>query len=353
MKLKSVILRLTAFAALASILTACDKSEETNEIRIGAILPLTGRYADAGSAIRVGFELAREDINAAQAGGKKFRVYFYDTKSEAKNALTGYNQLSTVYGIKTFFTTISENGMVLKPAVLRDGGRLYGILSHVDLLTNGNGHIYRMLQTGTDEAEFLCSYIESSGTSHKIVAYIFNAEAGKAFKNTFKSRLSDRILEIHEFGEDVESLKAMVASSRLKESDCVLAIGYSSALGTVAKLVRQSGFDGPIISNIGFNTPSVIAAAGDAAATVVFNDYDLPSGTPDCADKMERALKEYNTPFSSLSWIAYGALNLMDKAQTSQIDCSKRLDDSAGGVTFHIYEDGRVITGLKMSTLGQ
>lgn len=337
----------------------CDvQQSEGRIVKVGAVLPLTGRFSDAGMAIQAGLELARQDISVN--GGVEFELCFFDTKSEAKNAMMGYNKLSTIDGARLFFTTISENGMVMKPVVLRDGGALFGILSHVDLLRDGNGHVFRFLQTGEDEANYLSDYVLNTVNAEKVVLFVFNAEAGKAFQQVFRERLGNRICKMIEFGEEGDSLRSLVASVNFTEADCVVVVGYSAAMGTVAKLVRQAGFQKDIVANIGFNTPSVIAAAGNAASTVVFNDYDLPYGTEEHDSKVSRSLKQFNTQFSSLSYIAYGAMCLLNAAcmdsdkvpeESVKLYLSGEKAVTAGGVSFHIHNDGRVITGLKMSKL--
>lgn len=335
------------------------QGDDGNVVRIGAILPLTGKHADAGNAIRVGLEFARQKL---ETNSHKYEICYFDTKSDAKNAIMGYNKLKNIENVNMFFTTISENGLALKPAVLRDGGLLFGILSHVDLLSDRDARVFRFLQTGEDEANFMSDYIDKELSAKHIALFIFNAEAGIAFRQTFVKRLGDRIIGIYNYEDNAETVKALIATSNLKDADCAVVVGYSPTMGTVIKQIKQSGFQKTIVANIGFNNPSILAAAGASANDVWFNDYDLPYGTSEHASFTARAEKEFNTPFTSLSYIAYGAMGLIDLAYKNdggsfEEKVKEALNTNATnvfeGVKFVLHPDGRIITGLKMTTFSK
>jgi branched-chain amino acid transport system substrate-binding protein len=69
-----------AAAAGAALLAACGgdgggepKAEAPAEIKIGAVVPVTGRYAAGGAQIKNGYEIALEDVNAA--GGIQIKQF--------------------------------------------------------------------------------------------------------------------------------------------------------------------------------------------------------------------------------------------------------------------------------------
>ncbi len=61
-------------------------------IKLGAVVPLTGRYGAGGAQVRAGYELAVEAVNATggvSVGGKKLplELRILDDESDATNAL--------------------------------------------------------------------------------------------------------------------------------------------------------------------------------------------------------------------------------------------------------------------------
>ena len=88
-------------AATALLVTGCPGNgpTEQREVRIGAVLSLTGRYSEYGESIRRGMELAREMINTADedgvsgVGGRDFVITYEDSGSTPEGAVAAMNRL--------------------------------------------------------------------------------------------------------------------------------------------------------------------------------------------------------------------------------------------------------------------
>ena len=97
---------LFAIAALIVGFSACDRvsqivqpttpqmTEDSENISIGVVLPLTGRLsASFGIPISQGFELALDEINAAQHDGVQLKLIIEDDGSTIEGAVEGFNKL--------------------------------------------------------------------------------------------------------------------------------------------------------------------------------------------------------------------------------------------------------------------
>jgi len=68
-----------------------------DEIRIGALVPLTGPFAQLGSNYPLGFQLAIDEINEKGGVlGAKLRLIVYDDKNDAKEAVAAFQRLVEV-----------------------------------------------------------------------------------------------------------------------------------------------------------------------------------------------------------------------------------------------------------------
>ena len=104
--------KFTSFASLFAVvilivgLSACDRvsqivhpatsqmTETSEDISIGVVLPMTGRLSDSfGIPISQGFELALDEINAAQHDGAQLRLIIEDDGSTVEGAVEGFNKL--------------------------------------------------------------------------------------------------------------------------------------------------------------------------------------------------------------------------------------------------------------------
>ena len=112
------IRRITTFTFVLAIvllivgLSACDQIGQlllpaptqmgglSGEIRVGVVLPITGRlYSSFGKPIGQGFELALEEINNSQLGGRRISFIIEDDQSTIEGAVEAYNKLIQQDGV--------------------------------------------------------------------------------------------------------------------------------------------------------------------------------------------------------------------------------------------------------------
>lgn len=282
-----------------------------NAIHIGAILPLTGQFANAGNAVRAGLEFAAEKINAKFPN--RISIDYYDTKSEAKNAIMGYNRLKSLLGIHIFFTTLSDHSLILKPMVIKEDDILFCIASHSEILNDAQKCIFQLADTSKDEAECLCDAINSSSNLNRVYYYGLNTDAGIDFERTFHARLGNRLVGSSFYDDNYEMIKNIIAQNSNKQLDCILVVGYAPAMGYLIRTVRESGYEGPIWANVGYNTKSVIESAGAFATTVHYVDYDFPYASACHHEYDTRARQQFGTSYNALSYLAMGGENIVNE----------------------------------------
>ena len=74
--------------------TTPQMTEGSEDISIGVVLPLTGRFSYAsGSPLLQSFELARSEINAAHPNGAKLKLIVEDGQSTTEGAVAAFNKL--------------------------------------------------------------------------------------------------------------------------------------------------------------------------------------------------------------------------------------------------------------------
>src|SRR5882672_5024328 len=91
-------MRLLAAFALA-LLGLWPSLAAAQSIKIGAVVPLTGRYGPGGAQVRTGYEIAVEQINAAggvSVGGKKMplELVLLDDESDATKTVARLETLA-------------------------------------------------------------------------------------------------------------------------------------------------------------------------------------------------------------------------------------------------------------------
>ena len=90
-------------------------TEDSEDISIGVVLPLTGRLTDSfGIPISQGFELALNEINATQHNGAQFRLIIEDDQSTIEGGVAAFNKLIQQEGVSVILgpSTSSQTEMV-------------------------------------------------------------------------------------------------------------------------------------------------------------------------------------------------------------------------------------------------
>jgi branched-chain amino acid transport system substrate-binding protein len=332
-----------------------DKKQET--IKIGAVLPLTGKFADAGNSVKAGLEIAIRELQ--KTSNKKYDVIYYDTKSEVKNAISGYQKLKSVDKVNLYFTNVSDHCLALKPLAIKDSTLLFCIASHTEITNNNANLVFRPTNTGVDEANYMINYITDSLHDKKIFFYAFNTEAGIDLEKAFKEKLSANLIGTCLYDEDMSIVRNITTASTFKNADCIAVIGYTPIMGRIIKSLRESGYKNPILTNVGFNTPSVIESTGDYAKSVLYVDYDFPYKSKQHFERDSIALANYHTSFTVMSYVSFGSLFIIDDAlnnvngKATDIGkyISKHGEYDIEGMKFTSHPDGSITSVLKFCTI--
>ena len=104
-------IQLKSFAFIIAIITlivgfsACERmsqiiqpatpqiEDESSEISIGVVLPLTGHLASTGERMKHGLDLALNEINNAQSSNTKFKFIIANDTSTPESAVAAFNKL--------------------------------------------------------------------------------------------------------------------------------------------------------------------------------------------------------------------------------------------------------------------
>jgi len=300
---------------LVGILRNRQQEVDDNVIRIGAILPLTGRYSDNGNSVKIGMDLATEFLNSNNVSNT-YKVVYYDTKSEIKNVSIGFNKLNDIDEVDMFITTMSDNSMVLKPLAIKARKLLFCLASHAEITNNNGGFVFQAANTGADETKFISDYVKKHYADNRIFLYAFNTDAGLDIAKTLADEFPENLIGENLYNEDLSNLKSIVAPNIYKNANRIVVIGYSPYMGLIIKALREAGYLGDIFCNIGFNSASIISAAGDAARSVHFVDYAFPYGSALDKKRNDAALAKWGVPFTAMSYLSYEILVLLNDAIT-------------------------------------
>lgn len=151
-----------------------EATSESEDITIGALLPLTGSVASIGEASQTALEVSSEDINgyfSALGSGKNVKVIVKDTESDPATALEQLKELDKM-GIKI---VIGPQGSSEAEAVLdyanQNGIILLSTASTASSLAIPDDNLFRLVPDDTNQGMVLATLMNDEGIKTVIPMY--------------------------------------------------------------------------------------------------------------------------------------------------------------------------------------
>ncbi len=174
----------------------CSKKEpEAKEIKIGAILPLTGESAFWGENIKNGIDLAVDEINQKCGILSKKVVFFYeDTQGQPAVGTQAVSELISIRKVQCIIgDVISSVILAVAPIMERNKCVLLGFGESAEI-TNAGDYIFRNWNSAASDAEITGDF--ATKHSNAVVVLSQNDAFGKSAKELFVSKLREKNINI-------------------------------------------------------------------------------------------------------------------------------------------------------------
>ena len=238
--------------------------------RIGAMDALTGVAESYGNPILNAKLLAMEEINAAGGiNGRMLEIIPEDSKCAAQDAITAYNKLTDVDGVKIILGTTCSGAMLgAAPLAEREGVIMLSASATSPDIAGAGDYIFRTaindLQLGADTGNTL----HADGIHHlaTITEATDYAEGARRTTVARFEELGGHVVAAESYPSDVTDFRSQLTKLINAEPDAIfLAAQGEFSGGTIVKQLRDLGFDGPIYSEVVPTQPEALGIAGDAA----------------------------------------------------------------------------------------
>ena len=292
-------------ALLAVIAMSCD-SDSDEPFKIGAMDALTGVGESYGNPLSQAKLLAVEEINEAGGiNGRMLELIVEDSKCAAQDAITAYNKLTDVDGVKIILGATCSGAMLGAAPLAEEDGviMLSASATSPDIATAGD-YIFRTaindLQLGIDIGNTLWSDgVRSIATITESTDY---AEGARRTAVARFEELGGTVVGSESYSSDVLDFRSQLTKLFEQDPDALLLAAQGEASGgTIIKQARELGYDGPIYSEIVPTGPEALSIAGEAATGLkaVIPNPELTSAAG--VEFLTKFREKYGVP-ASLPW---------------------------------------------------
>lgn len=288
------IIAASVFAATATTGTA----NALDEVRIGAILPMTGGAASYGQWMHQGMDIAIDELNAEWGGNPTLKVIYEDSKTNPKDAVQAMNKLISVDDAHAIMTTLTGVTKALAPIatqnqiVLTTSATLPGLTEESEYLfrnsTNLGSEISRLV-------EFASGRYESAAV---LAVNLEWAQWGKnAFMDGFEAA-GGKVVADQSFPPEATDVRAQLTKIKAAAPDVLLVLAYKTT-GVALKQARELGIEAQFIGTLDFELPEVTEIAQEAANGAIYTKASFDPESPG-SEATKAYVAEYKERYGEL-----------------------------------------------------
>ncbi len=258
---------------------------QAEDIRIGALMPLSGAGGSFGQEMLASAKIALEEINAAGGPlGRKIVLIEENDETSPEAAVRGARKLVDVDKVAGIIGTWASSVTLAVAPIVQENKLIQLSTSGASRITEvqKNGHLFR---TEPDDLLFGKAYAEyAADQGWKKAAVLglnvpFTQMTVEAFKDRFEAR-GGQVTSFTTYNEDQTTFRTEVARAFADEPDFIHISGYEPDITAILKAAYQAGFTGRFIVP-GFAVSSeLIKNAGPAAEGLILVEEGVAEGSP-------------------------------------------------------------------------
>ena len=326
-KTKRILSGLVAMSMMALLTTGCGNTN-SNEIKIGANLEMTGNTATFGQSATNGAKLAIKQVNAKGGVlGKKITLVVADNKSDTAEAANAMQKLSTQDKVIASIAPIASSS-VMAAAQVNESAKILGIsptASNPNVTVDpetGKVRDYLFRATFIDpfQGAVMANFAKNTLKAQKAAVYIENSSdyakgLGKFFKETFVQNGGNIVSDEAYLAKDTD-FKATLTKIKASNPDVIFVPGYYQEVGMIVKQAREIGITVPILGADGWDSAKLPEIAGAEALNNTFfsNHYSPDDNSPEIKNFVEAYKAEYGQVPDAFAALSYDATMMIIEA---------------------------------------
>ena len=267
-------LLLAVLLAAALALAACESDDGDDAgaepFRIGVMESVTGPGESYGTVMVQAKQMAADEINAAGGiDGRPLQLIVQDSKCGAQDAITAYNKLTDVDGVKLILGT-SCSGAMLGAAPLAEGDgvvMLSASATNPDIAEAGD-YIFRTAindaNLGIDAGNAMwVDGVRSVAMINELTDY---AQAVQIVTAQRFEELGGSVLLAESYPSDATDFRSQLTKLIETDPDAIFIAAQSEFTGgTIVSQTRDLGYEGALYSESVVSGTQALEIAGDAA----------------------------------------------------------------------------------------
>lgn len=287
------------------------------EIKVGAVMPMSGPLAAYGQVTYLGLELANK-LQPTLANGDTVKLVLVDNKGDKVETATATTRLISSDNVTAILGALTSTNTAQTIAIAEKSKiPVIASVATNDKLTAKREFANRVCFTDSFQGEVVANYAKEQGYKTAVVivdqAQVYSLGLAKAFETAFKANGGNLLKKIMITSGD-KDFKAVVSQIKSLNPDFMFLPLYHPEASMIARQSKQLGVEKPMFSGDGVANDTFIELGGDAVEGYMFTDFfdytNPPSKTSSdfiAFHEKETGKKEMNS-FTALGADTYNVL---------------------------------------------
>ncbi len=287
-------------ALAASALLAWSAAGVAADIKIGVAEALTGPAAKYGVAIKNGFTLAADELNAkGGVNGSKIVLVVEDEQGKKEEAINVFKKLIFQDKVLMVFgPTLSNSAFAADPIANASKTVVFGTSNTADGITNMGPFTFR---NSVMEADVLPvttrAAVKQFGIKKVAVLYGNDDAFTKSGYDVFKAALEAQkiaVTDTETYAKGDVDFKAQLTKIKASNPDAIICSCLAEEAANIILQTRSLGMKQPFVGGNGFNSPKLFEIAKDGADNTLMGS-PWSSENPSSANK--KFMADYKAKF--------------------------------------------------------
>lgn len=275
-----VLLVAVAFVILGVFFYLRRGDNRENVVRIGVVMPLTGRAADQGKDILLGIELARDEINANIAPGEPhLELLIEDNLSTPTGGVSAIEKLIQTKRPSAVIGPIASSIMLaMVPIAEREKTVLLSPASSSPKISNSGKYIFRISLLAPPQAEALAELAVKKLKSTKAGILYMNNDTGLSYRDAFKRSFTSRggsIVFEDTYPKTATDLRTQLTKLKSSGAQLTFVPGIPQTVGLIHRQAKELGMTMQFLGNYGAEGESLLISGGDAVEGFVYTSIPV------------------------------------------------------------------------------
>lgn len=303
--------------------SACTK-KESNIIKIGAILPLSGPVSNLGQWVKNGMDIAVSEVNSSGGiSGKNIQIVYADSKADPKEGLSAFTQMLNTDNPPVYISAMTGVTNALIPVVDKNKRVLFATTVSASGMTEKSPWVRRLFITADIDAKTMAQYAAEKLGLKKVAIILVNDDMGLSFAGVFKTvfeAAGGKVVGEEVFEKGNTDFRSTLAKLKKIAPEGLYIVGYDNNLGVLPQQIREAKIKSTILSIGTLGQPNVLAQAGASLEGVYFTTTEFSAEAPR-TEQAKRFADSYNAayknPANYFSSFAYDSVKIIAETMRS------------------------------------